>query len=1187
MKNIKIVAIVFMLFIGSIFVNGQSQIPSNFMGLCGCCDSILPMEEMQNSCTNQSSLYSNNDLWLPTNNDEIKYVKVNFIFLHKQNDGLGNFVSGDQEHEAIIDSLVSQINYVYSTLHNPNDPNCHVNEGFISDTRIRIVANIIHHTDPYYWNNENEPSNFCSTAWLNPLDEQIVNDPSNEKGINIYFTENETEFNNLVVYHTTQEEPEKIIACSCSPSTNDFTYSSIIHMPGVFSKYYWMKNYAPAVFDEPWNPTIRKWFIHSVGNQIAHELGHSFNLHHVLSCRYNLMSKNPANSYFEESLTPDQIGEIHRYLSISSIRKYTTDESYLSTPHYITSDAEWDLNFTSYRDVIVEHEATLTVSCKLVMKSNAKIVIKQNAKLIVDGGIITTEDSKQWPGIEVWGNSSQDQQSLYGQCAQGVLELKNGAIIENAKCAVELWRPGHWSTTGGIVHASDATFRNNTVAVHALCYRNFNPGSNMEVAYNGHFDNCSFIINGNYIGTETFEKHVVLADVNGIVFQGCDFSADRSVSGVHQWCMGISAYDAGFLVNSSCFSSTRPCPEEDIDRSTFTGFCSGIRASSDGNHPRSFSVSKAIFTNNDHGIHATNINFPIILNSEFNIGRGEYCDYNYGICFNNVTGFTIEENYFHPSSQSNATTVGIAIYHSNGINDVYHNTFENLSRANLALGQNIVGTNSVSHGAAQGLTYTCNDNTGNQRDFMVLVRDGVGAIQQQQGSSAMPAGNTFRNSGFQFYNEGTQQIEYYYNSNETDETPNPSLLYRVNPHGTTNSNPCYSHYGNGPVRKSASEKAALESDYLSAYNAFLNLKQLYENSIDGGNTATQVADINNAIPADMWQLRAQLLGLSPFVSGEVLTTAAERHDVFTDPVLFEILAANPDELKNDSLITYLESKTYPMPDYMINLLRQIASGVTSRTALVAQMGKYGHDYALAAGDIVRSNLNDTISNPTELRNWLGNMNDIAADRMAISSYLHEGDSVSAFALANMLPELYGLQGDALADYGDYMRLLGLYQTLKSSQRTVYEMTEAEIMTVDDIAEMGTGVSKSMAESLMAEITGNNRAGCFAPDMPDLEEGGTGRGINTESSLNKALGFSVNVTPNPATTWVTVDYTLPVKAAKATLTITNTIGVNVLSTELEGTQGSMVLDLRGLTAGVYMYMIRCGEHVLVEKLVITK
>lgn len=211
------------------------------MGLCGCCDSKLPIEETDNSCPNNSSLYWDNALWIPANNDEIKYVKVNFIFLHKQNDGLGNFVSGNQEHEAIIDDLVSQINYVYSNLHNPNYPNCHINEGFISDTRIRIVPNIIHHTDPYYWNNENDPDDICSTAWLNPLDEQIVNNPTIEKGINIYFTENETEFNNLVIYHTTQEEPEKIIACSEPPSINDFTQSSKIHVPGAFSKYYWMK----------------------------------------------------------------------------------------------------------------------------------------------------------------------------------------------------------------------------------------------------------------------------------------------------------------------------------------------------------------------------------------------------------------------------------------------------------------------------------------------------------------------------------------------------------------------------------------------------------------------------------------------------------------------------------------------------------------------------------------------------------------------------------------------------------------------------------------------------------------------------------------------------------------------------------------------------------------------------------
>lgn len=1177
MKNIKIVAIVFMIFIRSIFVNGQSQIPSDFMGLCGCCDSILPMEEMVNSCTNHSSLYSNNDLWLPTINDEIKYVKVNFIFLHKQNDGLGNFVSGNQEHEAIIDDLISQINYVYSNLYNPNNPDCHINEGFISDTKIRIVPNIIHYTNSYYWNNENDPDNICSIAWLNPLDEQIVNDPSIEKGINIYFTENETEFNNLVLYHTTQEEPEIIIACSEPPSTNDFARSSKIHMPGVFSKYYWMKTYAPAIFNEFWNPTIRRWFIHTVGNQIAHELGHSLGLDHVYPCEYNLMSQHPVNSYFEESLTPNQIGQIHKYLSISSVRKYTTNESYLSAPYYITSDTEWDLNFTSYRDVIVEHEATLTITCKLVMKSNAKIVVKQNGKLIVDSGIITTEDNRLWPGIEVWGNRSQDQQIVNGLCAQGILELKNGAIIENAKCAVELWRPGYYSTTGGIIHANDATFRNNAKSVHALWYSNVSGGR--ENDYDGSFRNCSFIVDDDYLGTETFYKHVDLEHVNGIGFFGCNFSAKRNVSGVSQYCMGIGAYETGFKVDSYCTNpNNTPCLEQDLMISSFTGFRKGIHVSNDGSSARTFTIKNSEFLNNTCGIYALNSGYGIIVNNDFTVGCGSSCDF--GIYVDEVSGFCIEDNSFHPKATNSGSPYGIEIVNSNGINDVYNNDFRNLHCGNVAVGVNY--SNSTS-----GLTYSCNTNSGNLIDFCVLKDGNVGDIASQQGSTTLPAGNTFGGSLYHFYNDGVTKITYNYDSNDSDQTPNSSLLHRVFTNGIQSSNSCLSHYsGGGSVSKSASEKAALESEYLAARTTYNNLLQLYESRIDGGSTPTQVADINSATPSDMWRLRAQLLGLSPYVSGEVLTTAADRTDLFTDPVLFEILAANPDELKKDSLISYLENKEYPLPSYMTDLLRQIASGFTARTALQSQMAQYRHAYSLAAGDIVRSCLNDSVTDLTELRTWLGNMDDIASDRMIIASYLHEGDSVHAFALANMLPELYNLQGDALDDHGDYLRLIGLYQTLYREGRTVFELTEPEIAIVNGIAEFGTGSSKAMAEALLEE-TGDYTRDFPCPTMPERLDGGRSRVGLTDASMNETMGFAINVSPNPATTWTTVDYALPANKTRAMLTVANTLGITVMSAELHGNQGQKVLDLRGLADGVYVFTVRCGEYSTTGKLIIKK
>ena len=84
-----------------------------------------------------------------------------------------------------------------------------------------------------------------------------------------------------------------------------------------------------------------------------------------------------------------------------------------------------------------------------------------------------------------------------------------------------------------------------------------------------------------------------------------------------------------------------------------------------------------------------------------------------------------------------------------------------------------------------------------------------------------------------------------------------------------------------------------------------------------------------------------------------------------------------------------------------------------------------------------------------------------------------------------------------------------------------------------------------------------------------------------------MGLNISVKPNPATTWATVDYTLPVKMSKATITVTNALGITVISTVLNGTQGQKVLDLRDLADGIYVYTISCGEYMQTGKLVITK
>ena len=845
----------------------------------------------------------------------------------------------------------------------------------------------------------------------------------------------------------------------------------------------------------------------------------------------------------------------------------------------------WNQDSIISCDIIINPNSSLHIASEVCMAPSAKIIVKPGGCLYLNGGKLTSSCSKEmWQGIEVWGNSSTHQHKVNGGYAQGYLEMENGAVIENAKCAVNLWNPGVYSTTGGIIHATDAIFRNNALAVHALYYSNIYLG--IEFDYNGSFQNCAFTVDEDYIGTEVFHKHVDLSHVKGLAFQGCNFSVKRSVPGVSPYCIGIAAYEAGFSVNSYCNNNDIiPCPPANYFRPSFYGFYRGIHASNDGSMVCSFTVKDAEFDNNTCGIYALNTGCATIVNNDFTVGCGWNCDF--GIYADGVSNFYIENNTFQPKTANTGSPYGIMIVNSDAINDVYNNDFQNLRCGNVAIGDNTVAAGSHSL-SSPGLTYSCNTNTGNQIDFCVLKDGGTGNIATMQGSATLPAGNTFGGGQYHFYNDGDHVIGYYYNSNESAQTPTSSLLYRVSASGTQGSNGCLSHYGGrGSVVKSASEKAALASDYLSAKSTYTSLKQLYESRIDGGSTPTQVSDINGATPSDMWRLRAQLLGISPYVSGEVLTTAADRDDVFTDPVLFEILAANPDELKKDSLISYLENKEHPLPTYMTELLRQIASGFTARTALQAQIGQYQHAYNLAAGDIVRSCLSDSVTDMAELRTWLGNVGDLASDRMIVASYLQEGDSANAFTLANMLPELYGLQGDALADHADYMRLIGLYQTLNRESRTVFELTDTELAMVDGIAESGTGTSKMMAKALRMERSEEQEPIQDCPTMPGNNSGIRGGIDFMDTLMNEALGFTTRVNPNPATTWTTVEYTLPADKTRAFFTVTNTLGVTVMSAELNGKQGQKVIDLRGLANGMYVYSVRCGNYVQTGKLAVTK
>ena len=757
-----------------------------------------------------------------------------------------------------------------------------------------------------------------------------------------------------------------------------------------------------------------------------------------------------------------------------SLLNFTHNTTLSEDNHYLVLDA------------VVEEDVTLTITGTVYCSDIASIKIKPGGKLIIDGGELTSVCSdKQWQGIEVWGVDSLHQNLSNGQYYQGILELKNGATIENAICAVDLWNPLDEHSEGGIVWAEDAVFRNNDKAVRAINYSNYNPSSGVETHNASHFRNCSFIVDSDYSGNNTFNSHVELNNIDGIKFYSCYFSVDDSISQQTSFTSAIYASSAGFTVTSECSLPLYPCPEENLQRSVFDGFDNAIYVTNNGASVRTFTVSGAEFRNNQRCIYANNTGYATIIKNNFYVGSNSL--YNYGVYIENVMNFCIEENNF--TSTKKANSYGLIVLNSPSYNEIYLNHFYNLHYGNIAGGLNVsVRDHDI------GLTYICNTNEGNTNDFGVTLYNRQAYIRLYQGSSTIAASNTFSATNYHFYNEGGYLIKYFYNG----VANRPTRVSRVSSIAAVNKHECESHYdvvigGGGGVVMSVGKTDSLKNKYENALMSINRLK-----------------------------------GLNAY---------------------------------------------------------KIEKDTTQRIRQESQMSMLRRECLLAAGDIVRSNLNKEERDFNELREWMEKNDDISSDRMIIASYIQQKDFDNAIALAKTLPATYNLQGAELDEHLDYMEIISLHESLYETQRSIKQLTDYEKAMLEDMSENGVGGSQLMARSILDESRGTPTiiiSSC--PTIPTY--GATARGESEEiTEPTSDNGLKVEVSPNPATSSVEISYVLPEKEKTATFVLTNTLGVNVLTTELEGNNGAATINLDNIPSGIYFYTVRSGDDVMTGKLVV--
>lgn len=881
------------------------------------------------------------------------------------------------------------------------------------------------------------------------------------------------------------------------------------------------------------------------------------------------------------------------------------------------SDLTWDSNddFIESGSILFEkgfkliNHTTLTVNnLDLKFDRKASVYIGPGSKLILNGAVLTNYDCDEeymWNGVYVEGNDEAEQTDEN----MGVLDM-NSSTIEFAKTAVTL-HDADIINRGGIIRAENSSFLNNRQAIEFYPYHNmkhFDTDGDGEIDDGEEvieLDNVSYIRystftnDANYLEDAlSFTKFIRLWNIKGLSIKKCDFNSGGK-NGI-----AIDALDAGFHVTGDC-NNALGCTFEQWDRSTFVGFDKAIYTRNTTNVLYPVNVQYSLFDDNNYGIFANNLkHISNFENNIFKVGNDQntkeknICGifFGRGIHIEASDNFSIENNTFERSTNipEGSDVMGILALNNPSNHDViFNNKFTGLKIGNEVYGNNrYVSPNGGSD--PWGIEYQCNQNFNNAIDFEVIGEVlNPGMINPNMGFTNISARNTFTSTSYtglewHWRNMGMQQENYYLHSSESTTNYNPTLIETTNNYPTlfvkqvaSGINQCPSSGGIGIEKTTLTPEEQQEQEmvFATAYQDFQSVEDIYSDLKDGGSTTGTSLTIAAAQPTDTWELRDNLLGKSPHLSREILQEAANRTDVLPNSVLLDILAANPDELKKEDFIQYLGSKAEPLPDYMLNILRDLSAGTTYKTALLNEMALHRNKQVLSANKIIKSLMNEEEQNLTSIKNWLNNLGGVSTDIQIAEIFISEGNYNDAMTLLNMIPDLYDLQGDALSQFNADKNLLNLKIQLKDDNRNIEQLNSSEITQLEQLAYGDHGMARSASRNILEAFYGYE-------EFCDCMDRGSNKRVSTEISNQKEESpLAIEASPNPANHYVEFTYELSEIDSEGIIIITDINGKTVKSFKVDYNKGLQAWDTSKLPSGSYIYTLKTKYFEKSDKLII--
>mgnify|MGYP006290984813 CR=1 FL=1 len=310
-----------------------------------------------------------------------------------------------------------------------------------------------------------------------------------------------------------------------------------------------------------------------------------------------------------------------------------------------------------------------------------------------------------------------------------------------------------------------------------------------------------------------------------------------------------------------------------------------------------------------------------------------------------------------------------------------------------------------------------------------------------------------------------------------------------------------------------------------------------------------------------------LMEESPNLSETVVESTIGKENVLPNPMVRDVMVANPHTAKSITLLEKLDERYDPMPGYMKAQILAGRSIQDLKQELEAQLAGYQFKKAKAMNNLVRhfTEMPDTEAATDSLMDLYQQDNTIKSNYQLAWLYLKNGACQSGNNVMGNIPASFNLSETEQVEYNQmaaiYNMLMGLYQDDQPlDSLSVTQVDDLQIMAVD-----GENQPRAFARNILLAL------GEISYDEPILfpdHMKSTEMVEEYRELVNTPEPGMLEVYPNPAKDYVILQYKVGAEQ-KGQIEVQDILGMIKQVLPITGAQDQLTLITKDWNPGIYI------------------